>query len=403
MSADVRPVVVAARRTPIAARGGRLAEVDASSLAAVAIGAAVADAARLGLRGPVDDVHLGNCLGPGGNPARVAALAAGLGVATPGVTIDRQCGSGLAAVLTAADAVRGGARLVVAGGVESASTAPERRAQGTVYARAPFAPRGFADPDMPAAAYALAVHDGITRAAQDAYAARSHRLAVAAQRERRFDAEIAAVAPAGIAEPRGEQPVGVALDDGPRAGAERIIARTPPLDASMRPTHALTAGTSSRVNDGAAAVVLIPAGARRGAPALALRASAITGCDPALPGLGPVDAVVTALERAGVRTAEVAAFELVEAFAPQALAVLRRLGLAEGGPGADRADAVDPRVCADGGALALGHPWGASAAVSVVRLFSRLVRGGAPGGALGVSAAAIGGGMGIAAVWEVLR
>lgn len=395
MTADTTPIVVAARRTPIAARGGRLAHVDVATLAAIATGAAVADAALLGVRGRVDDVHLGNCLGPGGNPARVAALAAGLGVETPGVTIDRQCGSGLAAVLTGADAVRAGASFVVAGGAESASTAPERRVDGVAYERAPFAPAGFADPDMAAAAQDLAMLDGVSRAAQDAYAARSHRLAVEADREGRFAAEIVPVEVGGAGR--------VDRDDGPRPGAERVIARTPALDASAPAALALTAGNTCRINDGAAAVTIVPQRSRSSLPGLALRASAVTGCDPALPGLGPVDAIAAALDRAGSSLADVAAIELIEAFAAQALAVLRRLGLADGTPGAERADAIDARVCADGGALALGHPWGASGAVSVVRLFSRLVRRGAPAGSLGVSAAAIGGGMGIAAVWEVVR
>jgi acetyl-CoA C-acetyltransferase len=146
------------------------------------------------------------------------------------------------------------------------------------------------------------------------------------------------------------------------------------------------------VSDGAAAVVVVSAGAATGIRGLAVRASAVVGCDPALPGIGAAPAVLAALEDAGAGIAEVAAFEIVEAFAAQSIAVLARLGL----------DDDDPRVCADGGALALGHPWGASGAVSMVRLFSRLVRGGAPTGTLGVSAASIGGGMGIAAVVEVV-
>jgi acetyl-CoA C-acetyltransferase len=138
--------------------------------------------------------------------------------------------------------------------------------------------------------------------------------------------------------------------------------------------------------------VVVPAGAVTGIRGLVVRGSAVVGCDPALPGIGAAPAVLAALEDAGAGIAEVAAFEIVEAFAAQSIAVLGRLGI----------DDDDPRVCADGGALALGHPWGASGAVSMVRLFSRLVRGGAPAGTLGVSAASIGGGMGIAAVVEVV-
>ncbi|GAA2227364.1 hypothetical protein GCM10010413_23700 [Promicromonospora sukumoe] len=124
-----------------------------------------------------------------------------------------------------------------------------------------------------------------------------------------------------------------------------------------------------------------------------VRGHAVVGCDPALPGIGAAPAVLAALDAAEVRTGDVAAVEIVEAFAAQSLAVLGRLGLADD----------DPRVCADGGALALGHPWGASGAVAMVRLFSRLVRAGAPAGTLGVAAASVGGGMGVAAVVEVVR
>ncbi|MGA7148583.1 MAG: acetyl-CoA C-acyltransferase, partial [Microbacterium sp.] len=170
-------------------------------------------------------------------------------------------------------------------------------------------------------------------------------------------------------------------------GAEPLLARLPALFAG----GTLTAGTSTRIGDGAAVVVVAPAGAL--APGLAVRASAIVGCDPALPGIGAAPAIRSALDSAGLTASDVAAFEIVEAFAAQSLAVLDRLGIAED----------DPRVCADGGALALGHPWGASGAVSLVRIFSRLVRAGAPAGTVGVAAASVGGGLGIAAVVEVVR
>ncbi|MGW5163376.1 thiolase family protein, partial [Nonomuraea wenchangensis] len=169
------PVVVAARRTPIGTAGHAYKDLAVELLAAPVV-AAVARDARLDGR-PVDDVVLGNCMGPGGNVARVAALAAGLGNEVPGLTVDRQCGSGLAAILVAAQAVRAGdAELVIAGGAESASTAPlrTRKGESEPYARAPFAPDGHPDPDMGPAAEALAAARGITRARQDAYAARSH-------------------------------------------------------------------------------------------------------------------------------------------------------------------------------------------------------------------------------------
>ncbi|MFT2753806.1 acetyl-CoA C-acyltransferase [Clavibacter sp. Sh2088] len=377
MSAE--PLVVAARRTPIATRGRALAGVPVDGLAAVVIRAVVADAAAaLGSAPPIADVLLGNCMGPGGNPARIAALAAGLGVAVPGGTVDRQCGSGLAAVIDAATAIRSGAAGArIAGGAESASTAPVRTLGGVPYARAPFAPAGWPDPDMLPAADDLARRDGISRTRQEEHARRSHRRAVAAREAGRLVAELVPVGSTGIA---ADDAIGAAL---------ALLPRLPPL----LPGGTVTAGTATRVSDGAAAVALVQRDRAPGVAGLVVRGHAVVGCEPALPGIGAAPAVLAALADAGVGIGDVAAFEIVEAFAAQSLAVLDRLGIADD----------DPRVCADGGALALGHPWGASGAVSMVRLFSRLVRGGAPAGAVGVAAASVGGGMGIAAVVEVVR
>ncbi|RUR01015.1 thiolase family protein [Labedella endophytica] len=374
MPSERDPVIVAARRTPIGTRGRALAALDVGQLSAPVIRVALADAeSATGSRVEVADVLLGNCMGPGGNPGRIAALAAGLGTHVPGATVDRQCGSGLAALLDAVAAIRAGdERVRVAGGVESASTAPVRSVGGVPYERAPFAPDGFPDPDMTRAAQDLAALDGIGRERQDAHAARSHARARAALDSGRFDAELVPLA-------------GLRADDA-IGGAGALLHRLPPLF----PGGTLTAGTSTRIGDGAAALVVAPAGTGSG---LAVRASAVVGCDPALPGIGAAPAIQAALRAAGVTTAEVAAFEIVEAFAAQSLAVLDRIGIGDD----------DPRVCADGGALAIGHPWGASGAVAVVRLFSRLVRAGASAGTLGVAAASVGGGMGIAVVVEVVR
>jgi acetyl-CoA C-acetyltransferase len=379
------PAVVAARRTPLAAKGAQLAHFTVERLAAPVVRACVDDASRAtATRVSVGDVVLGNCMGPGGNTARLSALAAGLGVSVPGMTIDRQCGSGLAAIISAADAIRAGDdRSRIAGGTESASTAPTRIAAGVAYAKAPFTPAGFADPDMVRAAQDLAVLDGISRDRQDRYAARSHLLALETRARGGFDDEIV---PLG----------GFACDSGPRPRMPTMLGRFPPLFPDAADGGTVTAGNSCRNSDGAAAVAIVPARARGDAPGLALVASATVGCDPALPGLGPVPAIESLLRGVGVTLADLAAIEIVEAFAAQALAVLTRLGLAAG-------DDVDARVCADGGALALGHPWGASGAVSVVRLFSRLVRSGAPAGTLGLVAAAVGGGIGVAALFEVVR
>lgn len=378
------PVVVAARRTPIGTAGKALRAVTVDQLAAPVLSAVVDDVWPLTAMRPVDDVVLGNCMGPGGNVARVAALAAGFDVAVPGVTVDRQCGSGLAAILQAGQAIRSGeARLVLAGGAESASTAPRRSHRvGTAgpYDRAPFTPPEFGDPDMGAAADDLARRRGVTRGRQDAYAAASHRKALLARDAGRFDAELVPVG-------------GLERDDRPRPLDLAVLARMPP---AFLPRGTVTAGNSCANSDGAAVVALTGDDLRAGRPGLRLVAGAVVGCDPRLPGWGPVPAVHRVLASARVALGDVAAVEIVEAFAGQVLAVTDALGL-------DPLARDAAVVCADGGALALGHPWGASGAVVVVRLFARLVRGGAPAGTLGLATAAIGGGMGVAGLFEVVR
>lgn len=387
MSEHTRPVVIAARRTPISTRGMRLRSRSVHELAAPVIRRCLADAERaIGSSLAVGDVVLGNCMGPGGNIARLSALAADLDVSVPGMTIDRQCGSGLSAIITASDAIRAGdSRLLLAGGAESASTAPLRIAHGAPYARAAFSPTGFPDPEMGPAAQELAAAFGIDRDRQDAYAERSHRLALVQLEAGGFDNELVALDELG-------------RDDSPRERMTDLLPRFPSLYPTLDgpATGSVTAGNSCRISDGAAVVAIVSTGSRGDAPGLALLAHATIGCDPALPGIGPVAAVNQVLAAAGVSLDDIAAFEIVEAFAAQSLAVLYSLDLAT-------PDFVDPRVCSGGGALALGHPWGASGAVSVVRLFTRLVREGAPAGSLGIATAAVGGGMGVAALFEVVR
>jgi acetyl-CoA C-acetyltransferase len=377
-------IIVAARRSPITNRGRALSALTVDALAGPVLSAAERDARfAIGSALNIADVVLGNCVGPGGNPARVAALTAGFGAHVPGATIDRQCGSGLSAIALGVDAIRSGMPgLVLAGGAESVSTAPQRISQGESYERARFAPEGFPDPDMVDAAGAIASQFSITRDRQDAFALRSHELARAAHAAHRFDREL--VDFDGVA------------DDGPRPDFARVASRFAPL-RDGDPAFAITAGNSSRFNDGAAAVAIVAERDRGGAPGLRVLAHVTTGVDPALPGLGPISAVRSVLARAGHPLDNVLAIELVEAFAAQAIASLEALGLI------DASGDVDARVNADGGSLALGHPWGASAAVSVVRLYSRLVHGGAEAGSLGIATAAVGGGMGVAMLVEVVR
>lgn len=397
------PVLIAACRTPIGTAGHALDDVTVVDLAAPVLAEARRRAAATGLS--VDDVILGNCLGPGGNIARSAALAAGLGTGIPGVTVDRQCGSGLEAVRLAALTVRAAvaerpgmtpqqAPLILAGGAESASTAPWRfwpparsddERGGTTepvrYQRAPFAPRGFADPEMGPAADALAASRGIGRARQDEYAARSHAGALAAAAAGAFAGEMVAVG-------------GVTADERPRSITVERLGRLPAAFVGDAPatrsigTHTVTAGNASGISDGAAAVAVTTeaAAAEAGLPACRVVSSAVVAGDPALPGAGAGPAALKALQRAGLGIVEVGVIEVVEAFAAVALAFADDLG-------------VDPElVCREGGAIALGHPWGASGAVALVRAISQLQRD--PAARYALVACAIGGGQGIAMIIE---
>lgn len=405
-----RPRILAARRTPVTARGGRQRQMSADELAARAMRATLRDLSRLRGNDPgnpmppgertltggwPDGVLLGNCMGPGGNLARLTALRLRdidpRAITTPATTIDQQCGSGLAAIGAAADALTAGSgELFLAGGAESPSTAPPRIGpDGLPYERAPFAPPGLPDPGMLDAAQALAERAGIPRAAQDAFTARSHRLALTSRARGEHAAELAP-SPGDAHH---------ADDDAPRERIERLLGRFPPV---LGPGGTLTAGNSSRNADGAAALAIAsPVALPPAAPGLAILNVTTTGGDPALPGIAAADAIRAALSRSGTRLREVSAIELVEAFAGQALAVLTTLGLARREHGAH--PEIDERVNARGGTLALGHPWGASGAIIATRLFHRLVTSGAPAGARGIAAAAIGGGMGIAMIAEVVR
>ena len=365
-------------RTPIGTAGGAFREVRTADLAAPVLRELAAAVSGE----PLIDVVLGNCTGPGGDVARVAALTAGLGVDVPALTVDRQCGSGLAAIEVAAGLLRSSPGMVLAGGVESASTAPVRSWPGdppVPYLRAPFAPESVGDPDMGTAADLLAEKVGVARARQDAYAARSHALAVAVRDAGGFDAEVVPVHDVG-------------RDERPRAGL--TVERLARLRPAFRPASeggTVTAGNACGVNDGAAAVALLDAATHRrlDVPGLRVLATATAGVDPNLPGLGLVPATEQALARAGLTLVDLDVLELNEAFAGQVLACCDALTL-------------DPdRVCVQVGALALGHPWGASGAVLAVRLFSQLVR--QQQGRYGLAAIAVGGGQGVAMVVERCR
>ncbi|WP_418277442.1 acetyl-CoA C-acyltransferase [Isoptericola jiangsuensis] len=389
-------VVVAARRTWISRAGAGHGAHDETTLAAAVLSACAHDAgatrtppggfapagplgAAPGRTVEVDEVVLGNAAGHGGDVGRRAALAA-FGRHVPGVGVDRQCASGLAAITLGAALVDAGqAATVLAGGVEVAGLAP-RRAHGPLdYARASFAPPPWADPDLGVAAEVLARDRGLGRAAQHAVATASHQRVLAAHQAGRLDAETV--------------PVGtLAADEHARALPDAVRARLP---GAFTPDGTVTALSAAPPADGAAAVALVADDARPpGVGGLRLVATATVAGVPADAPLAVGAAVRRVCDRAGVGLDDVGAFEVVEAFAVQVLATGQDLGV----------DVVhDPRWNPDGGALGYGHPFGASGAVAAVRLFARLVRGGAAPGTLGVAAAAAAGGQGVAVLVEVVR
>lgn len=371
-------------RTPQGRYGGALAGVRPDDLAALVVGEALR---RSGAPAEaVDEVILGAANQAGEDNrdvARMAVLLAGLPHTVPGYTVNRLCASGLTAVASAAQAIRGGeADLVVAGGVESMTRAPWVMAKpGTPWAKPGEVhdtslgwrftnPRFTAvDRAVPAdagpeavkvtlsmgeTAEEVAALDGITRADSDAFALRSHQRALAAQAAGHFDREIVPV-PVKDGE--------VARDEGPRPGT--TLEKLGALRTVFRADGIVTAGSSSPLSDGAAALVVASAAAveRYGlVPRARIVTSASAGVQPNLMGLGPVPATEKALARAGWQTADLDAIELNEAFAAQALAVVRRLKLDE------------EKVNADGGAIALGHPLGCSGARILLTLLGRLER-----------------------------
>ncbi len=378
MTIDPRPVIVAAARTPIGTAGGAFRDLTVEQLGAPVVAAVTGAFPDV----TVDAALLGNCMGPGGNVARVVALAGGLPDAVSAVTVDQQCSSGLEAVALGADRVISRGSSVIVGGVESPSTAPIRHwresdgSEGQAYDRAPFTPIDRPDPEMGEAADDLATAKGITRERQDAYAARSHERAVSSQHSGTFASEIGEVA-------------GVRADERPRDGM--TLERLARFPAAFRDGGTVTAANSCGVNDAAAALLMVPGidHAESGVSGLRLLGWASSGVDPTTPGLGIVPAATRALARAGLTCADMDVIEFNEAFAAQMLACADELGI------------DDERICSQGGAIGLGHPWGASGAVLMVRLFSQLVT--QERGQRGIAAIAGGGGQGVAVVVERCR
>jgi 3-oxoadipyl-CoA thiolase len=388
-------------RTPIGRYGGALASVRADDLAAIPIRALVTRRPEVAWD-RVQDVVLG-CANQAGednrNVARMAALLAGLGEGVPGATVNRLCGSGLEAIAMAARAIKAGeAGLMIAGGVESMTRAPFVMGKAdAAFARKaevfdttigwrfvnPKMQAAFGTDSMPETAENVAREHDISRADQDAFALRSQARAARAQASGRLAAEIV---PVEIPQRKGD-PVQVERDEHPRETTLEVLAQLKPI---VRPDGTVTAGNASGVNDGAAALLLASPEAveRQGlAPRARVVATAVAGVAPRVMGLGPVPAVRAVLEKTGLKLSDMDVIELNEAFAAQALAVLRGLALP------DDADHVNP----NGGAIALGHPLGMSGARLAITAVEELDRRKAR---YALCAMCIGVGQGIATVLE---
>jgi acetyl-CoA C-acetyltransferase len=389
------PVIVSATRTAIGTLGGALAQTPATKLGAIV----VREAMRRANVDPaqVDEVILGHVLpaGLGLNPGRVAALDGGVPKEVPSYTVNKACGSGLKAVVLAAQAVQlGEASIVVAGGMESMSGAPY------ILKKARFGIRlghdeildsmvadGLTCPitfvHMGITAENIAAKYGISRQEQDEFAAETQQKVGAAQKSGKFKAEIV---PVEIPAKKGET-LKFDTDEHPRpeTTADRLAALKP---AFKKEAGTVTAGNASGINDGAAAVVVMSAEKAkelRLTPLARIRAYASAGVDPSIMGMGPWPASEKALQKAGLRREEIDLWELNEAFAAQSLGVLRELRIPKN------------RVNVNGGAIALGHPIGASGARVLVTLLHAMQDRDAR---LGAASLCIGGGQGITMIVE---
>lgn len=382
-------VIVSAVRTAIGKQGGALASLPAHLYGGEVIKEAIK---RVNLNPEmIDDVILGNVLSGGGNIARLTALQGGLSVNIPGLTIDRQCGSGINAAALAAQAIQSGAGdIYVAGGIESMSRAPyqyERPEQA--YSSIPprsrktlLAPEEIGNPGMGTTAENLAKKYDITRKEQDEYSLRSQLRMATAINEGRFDEQIV---PISIPVRKGE-PILFNKDEHPRPNT--TLAALAKLSPAFQRDGTVTAGSSSGLNDAASAMVIM---SREKAeelgiqPLATIKGSTVAGVDPNIMGIGPVPATKKLLEKLNLSLSDMDIIELNEAFAAQVIACDRELG-------------IDPeKLNVNGGAIAHGHPLGATGAILITKAVYELKR---SAGKFALITACIGGGQGISLVIE---
>lgn len=382
-------VIVSAVRTPIGRQGGALASLKAHEFGAVVIKEALK---RAGVdANQIDDVIFGNVLSGGGNIARLTALQTGLSLEIPGLTIDRQCGSGINAVNLAAQAIKAGAGdIYVAGGTESMSRAPYLMDRPTkAYSPVPpqfrssqLSPKEIGDPPMGITAENLVKKYQVSREEQDAYSYRSQ-LRMAAAMEQGFFKE--QIVPIQIPV-RKDEPITFSVDEHPRPNT--TLEGLAKLSPAFLQDGTVTAGSSSGLNDAASALVLM---SREKAnelglkPLAVVRDYAVSGVDPNIMGIGPVPATRKLLSRTGLRMDDIDLVELNEAFASQVIACNRELEINE------------EKLNVNGGAIAHGHPLGATGAILMTKAIYELQR---TNKQRAIITACIGGGQGIATLIE---
>jgi len=384
------PVIVSGARTAIARENGALRDVPPEKYGALVLKEAVK---RAGIKPEmVDQVIMGNCLGAPGCMARMALLEADFPVSIPGLTVDRQCGSGSEAInLAAALIMAGQGEIYVAGGVESMTRMPYLMEKPSVayqrmplrfIAPRPLSPKRIGDPYMGITAENVAERYKVSRQEQDEFALLSQQKAEKAIKEGRF---VEQIVPVEIPQKKGEPEI-FNVDEHPRFGTTlEKLAKLPP---AFKKDGTVTAGNSSGINDGAGAVVVMEREKAESLgikPKCIIRSIAAGGVDPNIMGMGPVPAAKKALDAAGLTVDDLDVIELNEAFASQAIACVRELGM--------DMEKINP----NGGAIALGHPIAGSLAIIIIKTIYELERQDAR---YGMVTACCGGGQGVATILE---